>query len=94
MLTDAAVAAGFGASTALAQTITASTDRLQLSWLLRNGPIGFAAQYSPVYNQCFVNINTWCFSTGWPSSASFAPSQAEAKVAVADLKGIFQALAP
>jgi hypothetical protein len=94
VLTGAAVAAGYGASTALAQTITTSADRLRLSWLLRSGPVGFAAQYSPVYSQCFVNADSWCFGTGWPSSASFAPSQAEAKVAVADLKAIFQTLAP
>jgi len=86
------VAAGFGVTTSLGQTIGNAEDRLRLSWLLRNGPIGFEAQYSPVYNQCFVNSESWCFGTGWPSSASFAPSQAAAKQAVADLKLLFETL--
>lgn len=94
ILTGAAVAAGFGATTALGQTIAASDDRLRLSWLLRNGPVGFEAQYPPVHSECFVSTKPWCFGTGWPSSASFAATQADAQQAVADLKSIFQTLAP
>lgn len=94
MLTEAAVTAGFGASTSVAQAITGSGDRLRLSWLLRNGAIGFEAQYPPVHSECFVSTKPWCFGTGWPSSASFAPTQADAKQSVADLKAIFQTLSP
>lgn len=94
VLRASAVTAGFGASTALAKTIDSSTDRLRLSWLLRNGPVGFEAQYPTVYGECFAQTKPWCFGSGWPSSASFAPSQAEAQKSVADLKAIFQALAP
>lgn len=94
ILVDAAATAGFGASTSLGLTIASSDDRLRLSWLLRNGPVGFEAQYSPVYNQCFVSSEPWCFGSGWPTSAAFAPSQAGALQAIDDLKSIFQALAP
>ncbi|GMV17009.1 MAG: hypothetical protein AMXMBFR56_52330 [Polyangiaceae bacterium] len=94
MLTEAAVTAGFGANTSLGKAITGSGDRLRLSWLLRNGPIGFEAQYPPVHSECFVATKPWCFGTGWPSSASFAPTQAEALKSVADLKAIFQTLSP
>lgn len=94
VLTDAAVSAGFGVTTSLGQTIATSTDRLKLSWLLRNGPVGFEAQYLPVYDQCFVSTKAWCFGTGWSSTASFAPTQVDAKQAVADLKAIFGTLAP
>ncbi|HMR80579.1 MAG TPA: hypothetical protein PKD61_35965, partial [Polyangiaceae bacterium] len=94
VLANAASTAGYGVQTTLGQTIITSSDRLRLSWLIRNGPVGFAAQYSPVYNQCFVSTQSWCFGSGWPSSASFAPTQAGAKQAVTDLKSIFQSLAP
>ena len=94
ILTDAASTAGFGASTSLGQTIVASDDRLRLSWLLRNSAVGFEAQYPPVHNQCFVNAESWCFGSGFPTSAAFAPTQAGAQQAVADLVAIFEALAP
>lgn len=93
-LSAAAVAAGFGETTSLAQTIVGSADRLRLSWLLRSGATGFEAQYPAVHSQCFVSAKTWCFGTGWPASASFAPTQADAQQAVADLKAIFQELSP
>ncbi len=94
VLTKAAPTAGYGVQTALGQAIITSKDRLRLSWLLRTGPVGFAAQYSPVYNECFVSTKSWCFGSGWPSSASFAPTQAGANQAVTDLKSIFQSLTP
>ncbi len=94
VLAEAAPTAGYGVQTALGQAIITSNDRLRLSWLLRTGPVGFAAQYSPVYNECFVSMKSWCFGSGWPSSASFAPTQAGAKQAVTDLMSIFQSLSP
>ena len=94
MLVASAVTAGFGAGTAQGNAIAVSQDRLRLSWLLRHSPIGFEAQYYPVYNQCFVQTQPWCFGTGWPSSASFAPTQAAALEAITDLEAIFQALGP
>ncbi|MBK7583629.1 MAG: hypothetical protein IPI67_25975 [Myxococcales bacterium] len=90
ILRDAAVTAGFGETTEQAKAITASTDRLRVSWLLRQSPVGFAAEYSPVYNQCFAGAPaTWCFNF-----APFAPNLAGAQKSVADLKAIFQSLAP
>jgi hypothetical protein len=94
ILVDAARTAGFGSITSLGQIIATSTDRLRLSWLLRNGPVGFEAQYPAVYDQCFVSAETWCFGTGFSTSAAFAPTQAGALQAVADLRVIFQTLSP
>lgn len=94
ILTDAAATAGFGSTTSLGQTIATSDDRLRLSWLLRRGPVAFEAQYPVVYDECFVSVETWCFGTGFPTSASFAPNQAAALQAIADLKAIFTALSP
>jgi hypothetical protein len=94
ILTGAAAKAGLGAQTELGQTVATSTDRLRLSWLLRDGAVGFEAQYPIVYSECFVSEKSWCFGTGWASSASFAPNRAGAEQAVADLKSIFQTLAP
>jgi hypothetical protein len=94
VLTDAAKTAGFGAATSTGQAVASSTDRLRLSWLLRDGAVGFEAQYPIVYSECFVSEKSWCFGTGWSSSASFAPHRAGADQAVADLKSIFAALSP
>jgi len=94
LLVDAASTAGFGATTALGQTIASSADRLRLSWLLRHSPVGFEAQYPTVHGQCFVNIETWCFGSGNDTSAAFAPTQAGAEQAIADLVAIFQNLSP
>jgi hypothetical protein len=94
VLADAARLAGFGAATTTGQSIAASTDRLRMSWLLRDGAVGFEAQYRPVYDQCFVRQESWCFGTGWSSTASFAPDRAGAEQSVADLRSIFEALAP
>jgi hypothetical protein len=95
LLTEAAVTAGFGSGTAIGQAITGAQDRLRLSWLLRSSPVGFEAQYPPVRDQCFkAPTKAWCFGTGWPSSASFAPNQTGANESVDDLKKLFQQLAP
>jgi hypothetical protein len=94
VLTQAAARTGFGASTTIGQTVATSTDRLRISWLLRDGPVGFERQYPTVYSECFTQALSWCFGSGWPSSASFAPTQTAAKESVADLKAIFQSLAP
>jgi hypothetical protein len=90
ILVDAAATAGFGASTSLGQTIATSTDRLRISWLLRNGPVGFEAQYPAVHRQCFVDVQPWCFASANP----FAPSQAAALAVIADRAAIFAALSP
>ncbi len=91
---EAGMAAGFGASTTLGQTIAESSERLRLSWLLRDSAVGFEAQYPPVYNECFVSEKSWCFGTGWGATAAFAPNRAGAEQSIADLKALFQALAP
>jgi hypothetical protein len=94
VLTDAANTAGLGPATATGQTIVSSTGRLRLSWLLRDGAVGFEAQYPVVQQECFVDGLYWCFGTGWSTSAAFAPNYGTAVQAVADLEAIFDERAP
>lgn len=94
ILIDASAKAGLGEQTALGQAVATSSERLRLSWLLRDAAVGFEAQHPIVYSECFVSEKSWCFGTGWDTSAKFAPSRAGADQAVADLKAIFAALAP
>jgi hypothetical protein len=93
-LADASAKAGIGEQTALGQVVTTSSDRLRLSWLLRDAAVGFEAQHPIVYSECFVSEKSWCFGTGWDTSAAFAPSRAGAEQSVADLEAIFATLAP
>lgn len=93
-LAQGAGASGIGTTTSWGQTIVNSSDRLRISWLLRNAPVGFLAQYPTVHSECFVSEKSWCFGTGWPASASFAATRAQAQQSVEDLKGIFQTLSP
>lgn len=92
VLVDAAATAGLGAATALGQAVATSTDRLQLSWLLRASPVGFEAEYPVVWDDCFDGdgpIENWCFG-----NAPFAGTQAAALEAIADLTTIFEELSP
>jgi hypothetical protein len=100
-LVAASEAAGFGAASATGSTIAQSTGRLRLSWLLRDGAVGFEAQYPAVQGECFQTFASgwehtcaWCFGSGWDDSAAFAPSRAAAETSVADLAGLLSDLAP
>jgi hypothetical protein len=94
VLVAAAETAGFSPGSATGQAIASSTGRLRLSWLLRDGAVGFEAQYPVVHDECFVQGLYWCFGAGWPSSAAFAPDVWTSEQAVSDLEGILGALAP
>lgn len=94
VLVNAAAVAGFSAGSATGQAIAGSTGRLRLSWLLRDGAVGFEAQYPVVHDECFVQGLYWCFGAGWPSSATFAPDVWTSQQAVNDLEAIFAALSP
>jgi hypothetical protein len=94
VLVDAAEEAGFPASSATGQAIAGSSGRLRLSWVLRDGAVGFEAQYPVVHDECFVQGLYWCFGAGWPSSATFAPDVWTSEQAVSDLEAIFDVLSP
>jgi hypothetical protein len=94
VLVDAAQAAGFAPGSTTSNSIASSTGRLRLSWLLRDGAVGFEAQYPVVQQECFVQGLYWCFGSGWASSAAFAPSRATSEDAIADLEAILDELAP
>jgi hypothetical protein len=101
ILIDAASAAGFGPSTSTGKAIASSTGRLRLSWLLREGAVGFEAQYPTVKSECFVTCSSgwestckWCFGSGWTTSAKFAPTRSASQQSISDLRAIFNGLAP
>lgn len=94
VLVAAAAAAGFPAGSSTGQAIAGSTDRLRLSWLLRDGAVGFEAQHPVVHSECFEQGRYWCFGTGWPSSEAFAADAWTSAQAVGDLEEIFESLAP
>lgn len=94
ILVDAASTAGHGPATTTGQTVASSTGRLRLSWLLRDGAVGFEAQYPVVHQECFADAKSWCFGAGWSTSATFAANAWTSKQAIADLETIFDTLAP
>jgi hypothetical protein len=100
-LIAASEAAGFDAGSATGSAIAQSTGRLRLSWLLRDGAVGFEAQYPTVRGECFQTCASgweytcaWCFGSGWDDSAAFASSRGAAEDSVADLADVLDDLAP
>ena len=91
ILVEAADTAGYGPSSTTGKSIATSTGRLRLSWLLRDGATGFEAQYPVVQDECFDQSLSWCFGSGWDSTADFAPDRATSLRAIADLEAIFAA---
>lgn len=99
ILARAATAAGHPPGTYTGDAIVASDGRLRLSWLLREGAVGFAAQYPVVVNECFSECRNgwertcaWCFGSGWDRSAQFASSQGTARSAIAELREVLDRL--
>ncbi len=90
----AATEAGYLPGTATADAIVASSGYLRVSWLLRSSPIGFTVQAPIVASECVTGQKSWCYSSGWSESASFAPTKAAAMQSISDLKGILDLLSP
>jgi hypothetical protein len=75
-------------------TIVASTGDLRRSWLLRNAAVGFENQTVAVTSECIDQSKSWCYGTGWDTSARYAANRATALAAMDELYAIFDALAP
>lgn len=75
-------------------TIVASTGDLRRSWLLRNSAVGFENQARAVTSECIDQSKSWCYGTGWDTSARYAANRATAMAAIDDLYAILAALAP
>ena len=74
--------------------VVASTEPLRTSWLLRNCAIGFTLQVGIVEYECIDNDYSWCFGSGWTSTALYAPDKDAAMGSIADIRAIFDDLAP
>ncbi len=90
-----AVSAGHHPSTSsVGAAIVASTGDLRRSWLLRNPAVGFTDQTLVVTSECIDQSLSWCYGTGWDTSARYATDRATALDAMDDLYRILDTLAP
>ena len=71
-----------------------SGDDLRASWLLRNSAIGTTLQVDIVERECVEASYDWCYGTGWTSTTLYAPDKDGAMDAIADIRAIFDELAP
>jgi len=83
-----------GLSSADAAVVTASTDSLRKSWLLRSSPVGFTHQVVTVTSECIDRSLSWCYGGTWYPSNLFAPDRESAMAAIEDVRAILGALAP
>jgi hypothetical protein len=90
-----AVEAGYDPSTSnVGAAIVGSAGDLRRSWLLRNPAIGFTNEVEVVTAECIEQSLSWCFGTGWDTTARYAPNRATAMGAMDDLYAAFDELAP
>jgi hypothetical protein len=94
LLSGAAVEAGYAIGSANNTGIASSTDVLKTSWLLHVTAIGFTYQAPIVTNECITASDSWCFGTGWTTSANYAPDKASAMQSMSDLRAILDLLSP
>lgn len=81
-------------ATDVGAAIVASTGDLRTSWLLRNPAVGFTNEVEVVTAECIEDSLSWCFGTGWDTTARYAPDRATAMAAIDDLYAAFDRLAP
>jgi hypothetical protein len=89
-----AAEAGYDPASGVGAAIVASTGMLRRSWLLRNPAVGFTNEVEVVTAECIDASLSWCFGSGWDTSARYAPDKATAMAAIDDLYAAFDALAP
>jgi hypothetical protein len=94
LLSGAAVEAGYPVGSAANGRIVGSTGALRASWLLHVTAIGFFHQGPIVTDECIAASKSWCYGTGWPASASYAPDKPSAMRAIIDLRAILDTLSP
>jgi Bacterial SH3 domain len=94
VLSLTATTAGYAAGTPTHDAIANSTGQLRNSWLQRNHAVGVTLNAPVVYGECVDGSRSWCYSTGWPTSARYAPDKAAALRSIREIMAIFYALAP
>jgi hypothetical protein len=94
LLSGAAVEAGYPVGSAEHTRIVGSTGALRASWLLHVTAIGFFHQGPIVTKECIAASDSWCFGTGWATSASYAPDKSSAMRSMSDLRAMLDVLSP
>jgi hypothetical protein len=94
VLSGAAVEAGYPVGSAEHLRIVGSRGAQRASWLLRVTAIGFFHQEPIVTSECIESSKGWCYGTGWPMSALYAPDKPSAMRAMSDLRAILDMLSP
>ncbi len=94
ILSGAAVEAGYPVGSAEHLRIVGSRGAQRASWLLRVTAIGFFHQEPIVTSECIESSKVWCYGTGWPMSALYAPDKPSAMRAMSDLRAILDVLSP
>lgn len=86
--------AGYATGTSTYSSIINSTGDLRKSWLLRNHAVGITLQETTVTYECITNSYSWCYGTGWSTTALYAPNRTEALESVRELKAAIDGIAP
>jgi hypothetical protein len=92
LLSGAAVEAGYPVGSAENTGIVNATGALRASWLLHVTAIGFFYQAPIVTSECINASDSWCYGTGWSTSASFAPDKPSAMQSMSDLRALLDLL--
>ena len=83
-----------GLSQSQTNQVVQSTGSLRRSWLLRDSAIAFTLQVDTVTRECIDDTRSWCFGTGWGATRKYAPDKAGAQQSIADIRGLFDVVAP
>ncbi|MPZ83318.1 MAG: CHAP domain-containing protein [Actinophytocola sp.] len=88
VLAHTATYAGYPPGTPGYDAIVNSTGAFRNSWLLRNHGVGFVLNAPQVEAECVVDSLSWCYGTGWDTTARYAPTKAAALRSIDDLRAI------
>lgn len=94
LLSGVAVEAGYPIGSAEHARIVRSGGAMRASWLLRVTAIGFFRQAPIVTDECIAASKSWCYGTGWITSAAYAPDKSSAMRAMSDVRAILDFLSP
>jgi hypothetical protein len=92
VLAHTAVYAGYPEGSAGYERITQSSGSFRNSWLVRNHGVGFALNAPQVEAECIEDSLSWCFGTGWDTTAKYAPDKTAAMGSIEDLRAILDGL--
>jgi hypothetical protein len=94
VLAHTATYSGYPSGTYGYDRIVNSTGDFRNSWLLRNHGVGFTHQAPTVYAECVSGSYSWCYGTGWNTTARYAPTKSAALRVIAELNATLDGLAP